>query len=287
MVERLPTSGGVTVPEQAAHPESTPATRVLRAARQAPLLTHDEERRLSQRVHGGDRDATEMLLISHLRLVISIAQGYARHGIPLEDLIGEGCVGLVEAARRFEPERGTRFAVYAAWWIRAHVRRYTVANRRIVRAPSTRVARRLLAQLRKTQRSLAQTSGGPVSSDVVSRVLGVTTEEVQDMEAVLTGRDVPLAAGGEEGYEVSDSSPSPEERAAEAESRRLRETDVRRALVQLDEREREIVHRRYLEPDKTSLATIAKSMGLSRERVRQLEQRARSKMRGAIPRHVA
>jgi len=111
----------------------------------------------------GDPEALSSLLVSHVRLVLSIAQKYTRHGLPIDDLVAEGNLGLVEAARRFDRSRGTRFSTYAAWWIRALIRRYTMSNRRIVGTPSTRAARRLLSSMRATQRRLAAELGQPAA----------------------------------------------------------------------------------------------------------------------------
>ena len=134
--------------------------QLRQAASAAPMLDLDTERELLRRIQEDDDPrALDALLVSHVRLVLSIAQKYRRHGLPVDDLVAEGNLGLVEAARRFDRARGTRFSTYAAWWVRALIRRYTIANRRIVGAPSTRAARRLLSNLRETQRRLAAELG--------------------------------------------------------------------------------------------------------------------------------
>lgn len=262
---------------------------MFRIAKEAPMLSAAEERTLAEAYRTGSQQALERLVTSHMRLVISIAQSYSRHGVPLDELISEGGLGLMEAAQRFEPERGVRFAVYAAWWVRAYIRRYTIANRRIVRTPSTRNARKLLARLRSTQREVAQRQGEPASHEVVAQILDVKPEDVETMDAVLGGRDVPLAgtvpAG--EGWDVVDDGPSPEEHTAAEEMRAASSEALCRAFHALDEREREIVRRRYFDDEKASLSTIARSLGLSRERVRQLEHRAQHKMRQVMVLQVA
>ena len=120
---------------------------LMAAARRAPLLTMEEETQLARRAAAGCERSFEKLLRCHLRLVLTLARDFRAYGLPLQDLVSEGLLGLVEAARRFDPDRGVRLAAYAAWWIRAFIRRYTIFNRRIVRTPSTRHGRRLLASL--------------------------------------------------------------------------------------------------------------------------------------------
>ena len=164
---------------------------MLRAAKQAPMLTAEKELELAHKAAEGSEQAFEALLKSHLRLVLTIAHEFSSYGLPLDELISEGLLGLVEAARRFDPERGVRLAAYAAWWIRAYMRRYTIFNRRIVRTPSSRHGRKLLANLRRTQRELAQQTGEAPDAETVAEVLGVGVRDVEEMEAALSGRDVP------------------------------------------------------------------------------------------------
>ena len=145
------------------------------------MLTAEEELRLARDANAGSAQGFERLLKSHLRLVLTIAHEFSTYGLPLEDLVSEGMLGLVEAARRFEHERGVRLAAYAAWWIRAYMRRYTIYNRRIVRTPSSRHGRRLLANLRKTQRALTQQFGERPDADLVAKTLHVGVLDVEEM----------------------------------------------------------------------------------------------------------
>ncbi|MGF1464909.1 MAG: RNA polymerase sigma factor RpoD/SigA [Sandaracinaceae bacterium] len=233
--------------------------------------------------------ALDALLTSHLRLVLSVARKYASHGVPIEDLVAEGNLGLVEAARRFDPSRDNRFATYAAWWVRALIRRYTIANRRIVGAPSTRNARRLLSSLRKTERRLAQQLGQPPSREQVANELDVAPSDVAMMDAALRGRDVSLGPGPDGGpaFEVPDVDGTPEDRVEESERAAHNAACIEGALELLDAREREIVERRLLSEDRETLARIGLSLGLSRERVRQIEKRACEKLRTALHEKVA
>lgn len=263
--------------------------QLRQAAIAAPMLDFDTERDLLTRIQ--DRDdprALSALLVSHMRLVLSIAQKYRRHGLPLEDLVAEGNLGLVEAARRFDCSRGTRFSTYAAWWIRALIRRYTIANRRIVGAPSTRAARRLLSKLRETQRQLAAELGCAPTREQVAKALDVTVEDVATVEAALSGRDVSLAPTPDgQVVELACDRASPEEIAAVEQVRAINLRSVHDALERLERRERMIIERRLLDDDRETLAHLGEELGLSRERVRQLELRARQKLRAALLDRVA
>lgn len=271
----------------AEHPDALQQLR--HAATIAPMLDVDTERDLLKRIQ--DRDdprALSALLVSHMRLVLSIAQKYRRHGLPLEDLVAEGNLGLVEAARRFDCSRGTRFSTYAAWWVRALIRRFTMANRRIVGAPSTRAARRLLSKLRETQRQLTAELGHTPTREQVAKALDVTVADVATVEAALSGRDVSLAPTPDgQVIELACERATPEETAAREQARAMNERSVHDALDRLEQRERLIIERRLLDDDRETLAHIGDELGLSRERVRQLELRARQKLRAALLDRVA
>jgi len=262
--------------------------RYYQMAERAPLLLADEERKLILAFQAGSEAALTRLLSSHLRLVLSMAKRYAGRGAAMEDLIGEGNLGLMEAARRFDVSRDNRFSTYAAWWVRARIRRYALANRRIVGAPSTRNARRVLAGLRKTQRTIMQREGRVPQRSEIARELEVKEHDVAMVEAALAGRDVALgpAADGTT-YEIRDEAPSPEQLTAAHELSCERRKQIEEAMALLSEREREIVKRRYLEEETVTLAVLGESLGLSRERVRQIEKRAQRKLRGALPSCVA
>jgi RNA polymerase sigma-32 factor len=206
----------------------------------------------------------------------------------MEDLIAEGNLGLVEAARRFDRDKGTRFSTYAAWWVRALIRRYTLANRRIVGAPSTRNGRKLWSTLRETQRRLAAELGEAPSRERVAAELGVTVDDVAMVESALTGNDVSLGPSDDgRVFELPSELDSPEELAAERETRERTRSSVANALAQLDARARTIVERRLLADDQDTLSDIGTALGLSRERVRQIELAARATLREALLPHVA
>jgi RNA polymerase sigma-32 factor len=261
----------------------TALSTLQRAARRAPMLSAEEELRLAERAAAGSEAAFERMLAAHLRLVLTIAHEFTTYGLPVEDLVSEGMLGLVEAARRFDPERGVRLAAYAAWWIRAYMRRYTIFNRRIVRTPSSRHGRKLLANLRRTQRELTQATGERPDAETIAKHLGVGVRDVEEMEAALSGRDVPCGFDAEgRSLELPAEAPSPEALVAEREQRDWSLRALDGAMSALSKRERHIVHARYLNEQSTSLASIGRGMGLSRERVRQLEHQAHTKMREAI-----
>ncbi len=257
--------------------------RVRAQAAAAPLLGAEEEREAIRRFQRGDRAALERVVRAHLRLVLAIVERYAHHGVPMEDLIGEGIVGLMEAARRFEDDKGSRFGTYAAWWVRAYVRRYALQNRRIVSVPSTRAARRVLWGMRRAEREIAQREGRSASREEVAERLGVTSEDVEMVVAAMGGADVPIGVQVEgRGFDVPDDCPSPEDCAVEWERRERLGARVAEAIARLDCREREIVRRRLLEEEGVSLASLGQRFGVSRERVRQLQRRAESKLRSAL-----
>jgi RNA polymerase sigma-32 factor len=266
----------------------THVDRIRRAAARAPVLDVETERRLVSEHQGGSRQALDALIASHMRLVLSVADRYAQRGAAIEDLISEGTVGLMEASRRFDLSVGTRFGTYAGWWVRAYVRKHALATRRIVHAPSTRNARRILWSLRRTEQALAQQLGRPATREEIAEALSVSPEEVGMVEGVLGGRDVPIGPLEETPtYEPPDLQPSPEDHAEKGQLRSLAARRVQAALEALGEREREIVRRRLLVEDPSSLAVLGESFGVSRERVRQIQERAQKKLRTALMEQVA
>jgi RNA polymerase sigma-32 factor len=262
-------------------------TRYYQAADRAPLLEATEERRLIEAFQRGSGAALSKLLASHLRLVVAISKRYAGR-TSMEDLIGEGNLGLMEAARRFDVSRDNRFSTYAAWWVRARVRRFALANRRIVGAPSTRNARRVLSGVRKAEAKLMQREGRVPHRLEVAEELNVREQDVAMVEAALSGRDLALGPTSEgTTYELPDQGPSPEQLAVDHELIIERRKCIAHAFEQLSEREREILNRRYLVDETVTLAVLGKSLGLSRERVRQIEKRAQKKLRVSLPASVA
>jgi RNA polymerase sigma-32 factor len=251
-----------------------------RATRATPLLSLVEEQRLARAARGGDAQALENLLRPHFRLVLAIAHEHSRRCAGLEDLIGEGMLGLLEAAQRFDPERDVRFAAYAAFWIRAYVRRYTLRYRRAVRLPSTRNARIVLAHLHAVQAKLERESGEAPTHQQVAGALGVSEQDVIEMDTALRSRDVPcgVEVNGAT-FELSSDDPSPEQALLRRREVRAAEARVKRALGQLDSRERHILQRRQLTDDVVTLREIGQELGISHERVRQIEVMATNKLR--------
>jgi RNA polymerase sigma-32 factor len=259
-------------------------TSLSHTAYVAPMLDAATEREYLGRIQESDDPvALEGLLVAHLRLVMSVARKYVGRGVSLDDLIAEGNLGLVEAARRFDVTKGNRFATYAAWWVRALIRRYTLAQRRIVGAPSTRSSRRLLSNLRQVQRELTQKLGAPPTREQIASHVGASEDEVDAVEAALSARDVPIGPRPDgSSIDLVADAPSPEEQTAHHEDVRLTSLRVRDALSQLSDRERMIVERRILADSTETLETIGRTMGLSRERVRQIEMRACAALRGQL-----
>ncbi|MGE0790909.1 MAG: RNA polymerase sigma factor RpoD/SigA [Sandaracinaceae bacterium] len=260
-----------------------------RTATETPMLTADYERELFRRIQeDDDPSALETVVASHLRLVLSVARGFVKHGVSFDDLVAEGSLALVVAARRFDPQRGARFSTYAAWWVHALLRKQTLSCRRIVAMPSTRTARRLIARIRPAERRLVSRLGREPSTLELAEELGASVEEVQSVEAALRGRDVPVDASLERGttFVPSCTRPSPEEAVADEELASVSRRAVHDAIDGLDPRERMILRRRLADENET-LASLGSELQLSRERVRQLEVRARGKLREALLDKVA
>jgi RNA polymerase sigma-32 factor len=246
------------------------------------MLTHDEELRLSRLARGGDGAAFDRIVLAHLPLVHSMAGQYRSHGVALDDLLGEAMLGLVKAARSFDPERGVRLAAYAAFWIRAYLRRFTLENRRIVRGPSTRNARRVIAGLRRAERELERVRGTHADADAVAEMLHVTTEEVNEIRSVLAARDVAVGDDANRHPELRSSGASPEALVSAAQREKLACELVNGALSRIEPRMRDVLARRSLGETSASLADIGKELRLSGERVRQIEARARGELKAAV-----
>lgn len=269
--------------------EDVSLAQLRRAAATAPMLDAEREADYLRRIQeSDDARALELLLAAHLRLVVSVAARFARSGVSISELVAEGNLGLVEAARRFDRAKGTRFSTYAAWWVRARIGRFALGNRRIVAAPSTRNARKLLAGMRSAERKLSQDGGERPSREAIAAATGTTEEDVAMVETALSARDVAVGPSDDgTSIELDASGPSPEQEIADREDGQRRFELVTAALQQLDRREREVVQRRILEDDAETLAEIGRALGLSRERVRQIEARAKRKLRSVLLADVA
>ena len=252
--------------------------------REGPL-TVQEEHRLSRRWRTlEDQDALARLVQAHLGLVIRIATEFRHSGPSMEDLIQEGNLGLTIAARRFDPSRATRLATYATYWIRACMLEHVVRSHGPVRIGTTRSQRKIFFGLGRARRKLER-GGEQADADSLAHALGVEREDIEAMTPRLTGRDVSLDAPRsiddrrQVGNTLAEEGPTPEEMVAGLEEEDSRKTRLFEGLKVLDPRERAIIKARHIRMRPATLASLGKKFGISRERVRQLELRAKAKLR--------
>jgi len=267
-------------------------TRYLEEIRRFPMLEPQEEYMLAKswREHG-DRDAAHKLVTSHLRLVAKIAMGYRGYGLPISEVISEGNVGLMQAVKRFEPDKGFRLATYAMWWIRASIQEYILRSWSLVKMGTTAAQKKLFFNLRKAKSQISALEDGDLRPDQVKQIatkLGVSEQDVVDMNRRLSGDaslNAPIrdeADGGEWQDWLVDDSLDQEERLAESEELDNRRTALAGALSVLNDRERRIFEARRLSEDPMTLEDLAAEFGVSRERVRQIEVRAFEKVQKAV-----
>lgn len=254
-----------------------------------PVLEREEERLLFERYLAGDRRAGNRLVECNLRLVAKIAGKFSRSRTPFLDLVQEGNIGLMHALRKFDPGFGTRFSTYASYWIRAYMLRHVLQTWSIVKVATTQTQRKAFFRVPEAQRALAARTGDGNDADAVAAMLGISPATAAALMARLHG-DLSLDAphGDDEGktttaldYLADDSSPA-DERLDEARGNAAAASAVRDALLVLDRRERFIVERRALNDEPLTLQEIGDELGLSRERVRQLQTRAHEKLRRRI-----
>jgi RNA polymerase sigma-32 factor len=267
-------------------------TRYLEEIRRFPMLEPQEEYMLAKswREHG-DREAAHKLVTSHLRLVAKIAMGYRGYGLPISEVISEGNVGLMQAVKRFEPEKGFRLATYAMWWIRASIQEYILRSWSLVKMGTTAAQKKLFFNLRKAKSQISALEEGDLRPDQVKQIatkLGVTEQDVVDMNRRLSG-DASLNApiredseGGEWQDWLVDERLDQEEQLAESEELDNRRSALAGALSVLNDRERRIFEARRLSEDPMTLEDLASEFGVSRERVRQIEVRAFEKVQKAV-----
>jgi RNA polymerase sigma-32 factor len=272
-------------------------TRYLEEIRPFPMLEPQDELMLAKRWREhGDRDAAHKLVTSHLRLVAKIARGYRGYGLPISEVIAEGNVGLMQAVKRFEPEKGFRLATYAMWWIKAAIQEYILRSWSLVKMGTTANQKKLFFNLRKAKSKIAVLDEGDMRPDqvgIIARQLGVTQTDVIDMNRRLGGDvslNAPIREDGDSGEwqdwlvdEVSDQ----ETRLVESEESDNRRKALGEALSVLNERERRIFETRRLADDTITLEDLAAEFGVSRERVRQIEVRALDKVQRAVKNRVA
>jgi RNA polymerase sigma-32 factor len=268
-------------------------SRYLTEIRKFPMLERDEEFMLAQRwKEHQDPDAAHKMVTSHLRLVAKIAMGYRGYGLPIGEVISEGNVGLMQAVKKFEPDKGFRLATYAMWWIRASIQEYILRSWSLVKMGTTAAQKKLFFNLRKAKSQIAAFQEGDLLPEQVSAIatkLGVLDSEVISMNRRLSGPDSSLNASvrGDSEAEwqdwlADDNQVSQETAFAESEEKSQRMTLLEAAMGDLTDRERHIITERRLKDDPTTLETLASEYGVSRERVRQIEVRAFDKLQKAM-----
>ncbi len=267
-------------------------SRYLDEMRRFPMLEPQEEYMLAKRyAEYGDRDAAQKLVTSHLRLVAKIAMGYRGYGLPIGEVISEGNVGLMQAVKRFEPDKGFRLATYAMWWIKAAIQEYILRSWSLVKMGTTANQKRLFFNLRKAKSQLQALGDGDLKPDQVEAIatkLGVTEEDVVSMNRRLSGDaslNSPLRSDSESGEWqdwLVDDRDDQETVMAETEELDQRRAMLKRALGVLNERERRIFEARRLAEDPMTLEDLSTEFGVSRERVRQIEVRSFEKVQEAM-----
>jgi RNA polymerase sigma-32 factor len=272
--------------------------RYLTEIRKFPMLEPQDEYMLAKRWREhGDRDAAQKLITSHLRLVAKIAMGYRGYGLPIGEVISEGNVGLMQAVKRFEPDKGFRLATYAMWWIRASIQEYILRSWSLVKMGTTASQKKLFFNLRKAKSQISALEDGDLRPDqvaVIARRLGVPEQDVVDMNRRMSG-DASLNAqirsdeesGGEWQDWLADDSESQETIVADQEESANRHAALRSALTVLNDRERRIFEARRLADEPITLEELSAEFGVSRERVRQIEVRAFEKVQKAVREGVA
>jgi RNA polymerase sigma-32 factor len=272
-------------------------THYLEEIRRFPMLERWEEYMLAKRWREhGDRGAAHKLVTSHLRLVTKIATGYRGYGLPISEVISEGNVGLMQAIKRFEPDKGFRLATYAMWWIKAAIQEYILRSWSLVKMGTTANQKKLFFNLRKAKSKISALEEGDLRPDqvkLIARRLGVTEQDVVDMNRRLGGDvslNAPIREDGDSGewqdWLVDDISDQ-ETRLAESEEAENRKKALGEALSVLNDRERRIFEARRLADDPITLEELAAEFGVSRERVRQIEVRAFEKVQRAVKTRVA
>jgi RNA polymerase sigma-32 factor len=272
-------------------------TRYLEEIRRFPMLEPQQEYMLAKRwKEHGDRDAAHQLVTSHLRLVAKIAMGYRGYGLPISEVISEGNVGLMQAVKRFEPEKGFRLATYAMWWIKASIQEYILRSWSLVKMGTTANQKKLFFNLRKAKSKISALQEGDLRPDqvgLIAKRLGVTEQDVIDMNRRLGGDaslNAPIRDDGESGEWqdwLADDSDSQESVMAAHEELDNRRKALSSALQVLNDRERRIFEARRLADEPVTLEDLAAEFGVSRERVRQIEVRAFEKVQKAVKNRVA
>jgi RNA polymerase sigma-32 factor len=263
-------------------------SRYLTEIRKFPLLSAEDEYMFAKRwKEHEDPEAARRLVTSHLRLVAKIAMGYRGYGLPVSEIVSEGNVGLMQAVKRFEPDKGFRLATYAMWWIRASIQEYVLRSWSMVKLGTTAAQKKLFFNLRKAKSNIGAIEEGDLTPEHVATLsdrLGVTEAEVTDMNRRLSGPDsslnAPLRSDGESEWQdwLADDTADQETRLAEREEMDDRHALLMNAMKDLTERERDIIQARRLQDEPVTLEDLSQKYGVSRERVRQIEVRAFEKL---------
>ena len=279
------------LPTLAISPEGN-LQRYLQQIRKFPMLDKDEEYMLAKRwIEHGDTTAAEKMVTSHLRLVAKIAMGYRGYGLPVSELISEGNVGLMQAVKRFDPERGFRLATYAMWWIRAAIQEYILHSWSLVKMGTTAAQKKLFFNLRKLKGKLEALEEGDLRPEHVRKIaqeLSVPEQDVVSMNRRLSAPDhslnAPVRIDGDGEWQdwLEDESDNQEAIIAEAQELDQRKALLRKAMDVLNERERHILTERRLKEESSTLEELSQRYGISRERVRQIEVRAFEKLQKAM-----
>jgi RNA polymerase sigma-32 factor len=267
-------------------------TRYLEEIRKFPMLAPDEEFMLAKRwQERGDADAAEKLVTSHLRLVARIAMGYRGYGLPIGEVISEGNVGLMQAVKRFDPDKGFRLATYAMWWIRASIQEYILRSWSLVKMGTTAAQKKLFFNLRRAKSQLQALDDGDLRPEHVKTIatkLGVPEEDVVNMNRRLGGDaslNAPIRAEAESGEWqdwLVDDTPTQEDRLVEDEELQRRKSYLSSAMSVLNDRERRVFEARRLAEEPATLEQLSEEFGVSRERIRQIEVRAFEKVQKAV-----
>jgi RNA polymerase sigma-32 factor len=274
----------------------------IRGSMSTALLSREREQDLARRWRDdGDEEALHELVLAYMRLVISTATRFRNYGLPMSDLVQEGAVGLMQAAARFEPERLVRFSTYAAWWIRSAMQDYILRNWSVVRTGTTAAQKALFFNLRRL-RAKIEDGGGALNDRgraLIAQELSVNLADVEAMEMRLAGADqslnAPVGVDGEDQWQdfLADQRPTPEESVTLARDGRTRSLWLAQALDELSAREQTIIKERRLSDDGRTLEQLGQKLGISKERVRQIEHRALEKLKISVlqrsdqPRHVS
>jgi len=268
----------------------------IKASMKEPLLTRDHEFELAHRWRtAGDTAALHELVRAYTRLVVSIAARFRHYGLPVGDLVQEGNVGLMQAAARFEPDRGVRFSTYAAWWIRSAMQDYVLRNWSIVRTGTTAAQKSLFFNLRRLRARIEESSGAPLTDAgrrKIASELHVDLAEVELMDMRLGAADqslnAPVGDSSEDDWQdfLPDRRPNPEEVVTSTRDGEIRSRWLAEAMGELSSRERAIIRQRRLQEEGATLEELGRELGVSKERVRQLEHRALVKLRQSIRRRT-